>query len=300
VFRRPGSIRSSTSSRSTKYSNGPLARSQESAILVAFSYFRAATVVHPKPNVARIHCKADFHRRYSRDNEIMKKVSNEKFTRQQRRGVALVTILFIGASAALHMVLGGAIHPPSWKTEPAPSVTQLWEGKLETPTPTPKPQPSPTPQPKDLKPRPSPQVIATRIVTPVAPPLPPVVPPPSHAADGSGTFEQSPTPVSVVSPVASAPGDYRYIIVSARFIQRVQPAYPEEAMRAGEEGTAIVTLTIGPDGISDVRIWESSGYADLDREALRAAKESTYSIPEVNGEPATETYRVIYTFSLNA
>jgi len=96
------------------------------------------------------------------------------------------------------------------------------------------------------------------------------------------------------------PADYRYIIVSARFIHRVQPDYPEQARTLGEEGTVIVTLTIGPDGISDVRVWESSGYADLDREALRAAKESTYSIPEVNGEPATETYRVIYTFSLNA
>jgi protein TonB len=76
--------------------------------------------------------------------------------------------------------------------------------------------------------------------------------------------------------------------------------YPEEAQRTGEEGTVIVLLTIGPDGVSDVRIWESSGYPALDREALRAAKESTYSVPEVNGEPATETYRVIYTFSINS
>lgn len=113
-------------------------------------------------------------------------------------------------------------------------------------------------------------------------------------------MEPSPGPVDVASPAASAPADYRYIVVSARFIHRVQPEYPHEAMAAGEEGTVIVTLTIGPGGISDVRIWESSGYADLDREALRAAKESTYSVPEVNGEPATETYRVIYTFSLNA
>jgi periplasmic protein TonB len=96
------------------------------------------------------------------------------------------------------------------------------------------------------------------------------------------------------------PPDYRYIVVSARFIHRVQPDYPEEAMKADEEGTVIVTLTIGPDGVSDVRVWESSGFPDLDRAALLAAKESTYSIPEVNGEPATETYRVIYTFSLNS
>jgi len=124
--------------------------------------------------------------------------------------------------------------------------------------------------------------------------------PTSHATDGGGTIEPSPGPVGVASPAASAPADYRYIIVSARFIHRVQPDYPEQARTMGEEGTVIVTLTIGPDGISDVRVWESSGFTLLDQEALRAAKESTYSIPEVNGEPATETYRVIYTFSLNA
>jgi len=222
-------------------------------------------------------------------------------TRQQRRGVVLVTLLFICVSAALHMILGGAIRPPTWKVEPAPTIDEFWVGHLRTPTPTPTPrsQPSPTPAPKDLRPQPSPKVMPKRVVRPVAPPPPPFVT--VRATDGgSGTIEQSPGPVSEVSPSASAPADYRYVVVSARFIHRVQPVYPDEAMKAGEEGTTIITLTIGPDGVSDVRIWESSGYPDLDREALRAAKESTYSIPEVNGEPATETYRVIYTFSLNS
>ena len=227
--------------------------------------------------------------------------SNGRLTRQQRRGVVLVTLLFICASAALHITLGGMIHPPAWKAAPAPSVTTLWYGRLNTPTPTPTPssRPSPTPQPKD-RPLPSPQAAATRVVKPVASAHPPIVLPTSRATDGGGAFEQPPGPVSDVSPLPPTPVDYRYIIVSARFIHRVQPDYPEQARTLGEEGTVIVTLTIGPDGISDVRVWESSGYADLDREALRAAKESTYSIPEVNGEPATETYRVIYTFSLNA
>ena len=232
----------------------------------------------------------------------MKMGGNGKLTRQQRRGVALVTILFICASAVLHMVLGSAIPAPHWNEAPQPSVMQIIDQKLvlPTPTPTPKSRPSPTPPPRDLRPQPSPQVIPTRVVKPVAPPPPPVVLPPVRATDGSGAIERSPAPMSDVSPEASAPADYRYIVVSARFIHRVQPEYPRDAMTAGEEGTVIITLTIGPEGVSDVRVWESSGYPDLDREALRAAKESTYSIPEVNGEPATETYRVIYTFSLNS
>ena len=231
----------------------------------------------------------------------MKMDGNGRLARQQRRGVALVTLLFIGASGVLHMMLGGAIRPARWNLAPEPTITELWQGRLETPAPTPTARPSPTPPPNHLTPQPSPQAIATRVVKPVAPPPPPVVFSPARPTEaGSGTFERSPGPISAVSPSASAPADYRYVVVSARFIHRVQPVYPVEAMTAGEEGTVIVTLIIGPEGVSGVRIWESSGYPDLDREALRAAKESTYSIPEVNGEPATETYRVIYTFSLNS
>lgn len=222
-------------------------------------------------------------------------------TRHQRRGLVFVTLLFIFASAALHMILGGVIHPPRWNEAPTPSVRELWQGRLETPTPTPTPRsrPSPTPQPKDRV-LPSPQAVATRVIKPVASARPPVVIPTSQATDGGGTIEPSPGLGSLASPAVSTPADYRYIVVSARFIHRVQPDYPEEAMKAGEEGTVIVTLTIGPGGVSDVRVWESSGYGDLDRAALLAAKESSYSTPEVNGEPATETYRVIYTFSLNS
>ena len=70
-------------------------------------------------------------------------------------------------------------------------------------------------------------------------------------------------------------------------------------MEAGETGTVIVLLTVGPQGPSDIRVWVSSGYPSLDRAALTAAQESTYSVPEHNGEPVMETYRIIYTFSLD-
>jgi TonB family protein len=117
---------------------------------------------------------------------------------------------------------------------------------------------------------------------------------------GVGNGQATPA-VGPAEPIAApSPTDYRYVIVSARFIHRVDPIYPQDAMGGDEEGTVIILLTIGPDGVSDVRVWETSGYPALDRAALEAAKESTYSVPEVNGEPVTETYRIIYTFALNS
>lgn len=106
---------------------------------------------------------------------------------------------------------------------------------------------------------------------------------------------EAPEPLS--SPMSV---DARDIIISARFLHRVEPTYPEDAIVEGAEGTVIVLVTIGPDGSpSDVRVWVSSGNAALDRAALVAAERSTYAPPEVNGVPATQTYRIIYTFYVN-
>lgn len=89
------------------------------------------------------------------------------------------------------------------------------------------------------------------------------------------------------------------IIVAAQFIRRVQPDYPPIAATGHWEGTVVVLITLGPDGVIEAKIGTTSGYVALDRAALRAAEESTYRPPEINGKPAIETYRVIYTFTLS-
>ncbi|MDQ6766400.1 MAG: TonB family protein [Candidatus Eremiobacteraeota bacterium] len=221
-------------------------------------------------------------------------------TRRERRTIALVTAAFILVSAVLHMVLGGLIRPTEWSAAPTPSITELSLVTLKTPPPTPPPTPrsSPTPVRNQTRPSTAPQVPHAH---PSARPRRPIVlvpttqvtEQPGTARDDSGSVPATP------SPLPPAPVDARYVIVSARFNHQVQPTYPAQAVSSGEEGTVIVLLTIGPSGVSDMRVWESSGYPDLDQAALRAAKESTYFLPEVNGQPATETYRIIYTFSLN-
>jgi periplasmic protein TonB len=223
-------------------------------------------------------------------------------TRRERSTIILVTAAFIAVSGVLHLILGGVIPTGGWRAAPAPSGTILLLSRLETapPTQAPTPRPSPTPQHR-VQERATPQAQPSHAPSDATVRRQPIALPASTAtAVASGGDLPSSPQGQPALPGPSAPADYSYVIVTARFINEVHPAYPEDAVTHGEEGTVIVLLTIGPQGVSDVRVWESSGYPELDRAALAAAKESTYSTPEMNGEPVTETYRVIYTFSLNS
>lgn len=236
----------------------------------------------------------------------MRKATNRPTpTRSERTTIALVTCGFILASGVLHMIMGGVIRPIHLSAAPEPSITEIAMGRLETPKPTPPPTPAPSPTPRPLRvqtmPSPAQRPTAPSRTTTQSRPV--VAAPRSQATSDAGVAadDQATTPPEPTGAgAAPSPTDYRYVVVSARFIHRVDPTYPLDPVTGGDEGTVIILLTIGPDGVSDVRVWESSGYPALDRAALQAAKESTYSVPEVNGEPVTETYRIIYTFTLNS
>jgi protein TonB len=205
-------------------------------------------------------------------------------------------------SAALHFVLGGIIRQP-WVHEPEQQRAHLVTlERMPTPAPTPKPTPRPTlrpaarplraPAPRPHKAQPFKAVVVAPVrVVPPARQGPvtgtqPVLEPPQTDAP---QIEASPTPI-----------DARDIIVTARFIKQVQPEYPQEAIDAGAQGTVVILVTIGPDGsATDIRVSQSSGSAALDRAALQAAKQSTFAPPEVDGQPATQTYRIIYTFYID-
>lgn len=111
------------------------------------------------------------------------------------------------------------------------------------------------------------------------------------------------TPASVAAaqvPDADATPVYAPdVVVDARFTHQVQPDYPEIAKTQGVQGTAIVLATIGPNGsVMSAHIDQSTGNRMLDDAALTAARESGFQPPIINGKPATETYRLVYTFSL--
>lgn len=234
-------------------------------------------------------------------------------SRSDRKTILLITIFFVLVSTAFHFIVGNVgARGFNWRhSEPVPSPHILQVTALETPPPTPTPRPTATPRPHQAIHRP-PQP-SSHHDSPVK--RRSFVTPPRRKNDGLNAIppEASSTapPGPIVTPVdlpsempnapapSSPPADDRDMIIAAEFEHRVLPTYPSMAIDAHWEGTVIVLVTIGPDGVIDEHIGTSSGYAVLDRAALKAAKESTYRPPELNGKPAIETYRVIYTFSLN-
>jgi TonB family protein len=115
---------------------------------------------------------------------------------------------------------------------------------------------------------------------------------------------QAPAQPAATSPPAAAtpqptPIYQPAVVVDARFISQVQPIYPEIPKSQGIQGTAIVLVTVGPDGnVISLSIGQSTGNRLLDAAALEAARSSKFQAPEVDGHPATETYRIVYTFAL--
>ena len=90
------------------------------------------------------------------------------------------------------------------------------------------------------------------------------------------------------------------VVVDARFVDRVAPVYPDIAREQGAQGTAIVLATVGPKGnVVSVSLDQSTGNKVLDQSALAAARSSRFQPPEIDGKPATETYRIVYTFDPN-
>ncbi len=113
------------------------------------------------------------------------------------------------------------------------------------------------------------------------------------------------TPAAVAAadqqqPVADAtPVFAPEVVVDARFVHQAQPEYPDVAKAQNAQGTAVVFATVGPSGnVLSTRIDESTGNKLLDQAALVAARQSTFEAPKINGKPATETYRLVYTFAL--
>ena len=113
---------------------------------------------------------------------------------------------------------------------------------------------------------------------------------PVQAAATAPPVAATPEPTPIYEPA---------VVVDARFVSQVQPIYPEIPKSQGIQGTAVVLVTVGPDGnVISLSIGQSTGNRLLDAAALEAARSSKFQAPEVDGHPATETYRIVYTFAL--
>jgi protein TonB len=68
--------------------------------------------------------------------------------------------------------------------------------------------------------------------------------------------------------------------------QRIPPRYPPQARRLHHEGTVILLVLVGTDGSpKQVKVDQSSGYHELDRAAVQAAKRWKFNPGTRNGVP---------------
>jgi len=87
--------------------------------------------------------------------------------------------------------------------------------------------------------------------------------------------------------------------VPARVVYQPMPSRPPQAVRQQHEGTTIVLISYGADGnVLDVIVYKSSGYRELDRAAMDAAKTWRIQPGLKDGVPLKGRITAPITFSL--
>lgn len=117
------------------------------------------------------------------------------------------------------------------------------------------------------------------------------VTPPSFAGLPSRPLvSRSPLPAPQASPLASTP---------PRFLERIEPAYPARARRAGFEGSVTVQLRLSDRGeVLSAGIVRGSGSDQLDAAALAAARASRYEPALLGGQAVPSETEATYRFEL--
>ena len=79
----------------------------------------------------------------------------------------------------------------------------------------------------------------------------------------------------------------------------IRPVYPLGARRRGEEGTVVLDVKVAADGrASGVTLVRSSGFAELDRSAERAAAQARFNPATRGGHPVESAARLTLVFRL--
>lgn len=148
-------------------------------------------------------------------------------------------------------------------------------------------------------PSPPPVPTSPRIAVNDAPVAPsPSLPPPSSPAASPlpAPRFQAPAPRDLF-PAPRAPSSLA--AHPPRFLERVEPAYPSRARRAGVEGSVTVHLRLSERGeVLAAGVARGSGSPLLDQAALAAARASRYEPALVGGQAVPSETEATYRFEL--
>lgn len=141
-------------------------------------------------------------------------------------------------------------------------------------------------QPKELRPT-------------YVPPTTEYAPEPSELAP----YVPEPTPPNTFTDTGDVVAPPQPVIVEPRIDARrglSEPLYPPQVIRAGGEGTVLLSIYILADGrVGEVRLDGTSGYAKLDESALREARKWRFVPGTRDGNPVAMWKQVPVTFRLN-
>lgn len=183
----------------------------------------------------------------------------------------IVTAGFHIAALAAALLLGYEV--VAKKEEPRLTVVDL--------TPPPPPPAEPTP------PQARPEIVAPIPPLRIAHNPPPVVTTPDPVPEQpSPVPAASSAPAAVSVPVVAAPSIVQDSNLAAKMVSGSPPRYPTESRRRREQGTVLLSVTVGVDGkVSGISVSQSSGFSRLDDAALSAVRKWRWSPIIRDGKP---------------
>ncbi len=173
----------------------------------------------------------------------------------------------------------------------------------EPPRPKNEPPPSPSPEPKpQLKaattaPTPPPQAIDDPTPSPNAPVG--VIEPPAPLPPIAAPIAPAPPAPAVLPPAPPAPPRVEQPSSDADYLQNPKPPYPSMSKRLNEQGSVIMRVLIGADGLPQkAEIRKSSGFNRLDQSAATTVMKWRYVPGKRAGVAETMWFNVPINFVL--
>ena len=112
-----------------------------------------------------------------------------------------------------------------------------------------------------------------------------------------GNLRSTPTPSTYTS-LPAAPRQAR-LDAPPKPRRNIKPDYPKGARQRGEQGDVILEIRVNAEGtVDDVKVATSSGFAELDEAAARAAKAAKFSPARSGHDPVASTARLKLSFKL--
>lgn len=174
-----------------------------------------------------------------------------------------------GLHLAALVLLAMPVAIPAFKPEPPVITIDIHEPVPELPV-------------VEIPPPPIPQTIVRRHVQPVSVPQPIAHEDSVMAVAVTAPIAEVVEPVAATEIIAVTPTIASNATLAYESI--IDPRYPMESRRRGEQGTVLLRVLVGRDGLPiDVEVQRSSGYRALDRSAREAVLRWRFRPVQING-----------------